>query len=150
MHYEVDDIRMIATAFRHAMDSTDFADTQWLRRFPKDACDITCKLLGMHLHTLGVRGISIISGSDPVCSSGQHQWLRCGEIMIDITAYQFERGNQTPVIITAYSPWHETLAGNVFKQLDDDYYQMLTTDRGFEYVSDMYDRIKSAGAPTNL
>lgn len=83
---ELDWIRVLARRFRAAMDSIDFTDTQWLSRFPVEACDITCKLLGLYLHEHGVRDFAIMRGKRPADEHGSHQWLQLGDVVIDIQA----------------------------------------------------------------
>lgn len=51
--------------YRDAMNETDFSDTQWLRQFPRESCDITSKLFAAFLFESGIRNITIISGNRP-------------------------------------------------------------------------------------
>ena len=135
-------VRDLAERFRTAMESTDFADTKALRHFPKNACDFTSKLLGRFLYENRIRDIAIMSGKSPV-GEGNHEWLRVGELCVDITADQFEEEDQPSVVVAEDSSWHERLTGKEHIVFDDDYYNTILTGHYFPFVRDMYDRIMS-------
>lgn len=136
-----DRICALANRFRTAMDSSDFSDTQWLSRFPKESCDITCKLLGLYFYDHGFRDFAIMRGNRPDEDDGKHQWLQFGDTIVDITADQFDGEDQLPVIVTIDSPWHVVLDGHLFKQFDHNYYHMLTDHDFAKFVRDIYSRI---------
>ena len=123
------------------MDSTDFSDTNWLKRFPKDSCDITSKLLGLYFFDNGLSDFEIMRGTLPGKDSDKHHWLQFGHIDVDITADQFDGENQPAVIIARYSPWHLALDGHTLKQFDHDYYRQLMESDQTQFFRDMYTRI---------
>ena len=73
------------------------------RAFPMGACGDTCLLLGTYLHELGYGRVDYVFGQK---GRQSHAWLEMGDIIIDITADQFEK-DIDPVLITRDKRWHK-------------------------------------------
>jgi hypothetical protein len=78
-----------------------------LPSFPFGWCGAVCDLLEEYLRREGFGTFESICGErhHPYQS---HAWLRQGSLIVDITADQFAGENQSPVIVTCDSPWHDT------------------------------------------
>jgi hypothetical protein len=107
MDDNLDRIRDAATAFRAAIEACKGQLGIAFEEFPRGACGDTALLLARYLHLEGFGDFTYVSGER--VSPGEddfytHAWLRQGDVIIDITADQFE--GQPPVIVTKDSGWH--------------------------------------------
>ena len=97
-------IRNAATRFRSAIEATDFSGYDLnLYKFPKDCCHHAAALLRLYLFDQDLGLFDKAEGQRP--DGRQHVWLRREDILIDITADQFDEG-EAKVIVTRHSPWH--------------------------------------------
>ena len=133
-------LRRLVTQFRLAMESTDFLGTR-LEEFPKEVCDITCRVLGLYLFSHGFINFFIFSGARPDCDDGKHLWLQVEDIIVDITADQFDDSNQPSVVVTRDSAWHAALDGKIYMSFDNDYYQLLVTEDSSRFTREVYDKV---------
>lgn len=85
--------------------------TNWVNptrgSFPLDCCKATSWMLGLVLSkTLGLAGLQYVCGER---GSESHGWLQCGDLLIDLTADQFDDQNRE-VIVTQVndSTWHDS------------------------------------------
>ncbi len=101
---DIDAIRKAATIFRAAIELTDFsAHDSNLRRFPMDCCHHAALLLRLYLFDFGLGLFDKTAGQRP--DGRQHIWLKRRDIVVDITADQFDEA-MAKVIVTQDSPWH--------------------------------------------
>lgn len=101
---DLETIRTVATRFRAAIEATDFGGHDFnLTNFPKDCCHHAAALLRLYLFDQGLGLFDKAEGRRP--DGREHVWVRQNDIVIDITADQFDEG-QAKVIVTRHSPWH--------------------------------------------
>ena len=134
-------IQVLATKFRAVMEDTDFSDTSWLQNFPRNACDITSKLLGVYLFDMNQRGFSMVWAT--IDASRKHVWLENRGLVVDITADQFEFG--IPPVVVEYLPaWHIGLEKFKTTEFDQTYYDINMGTDHKTFVYDMYNRISAS------
>lgn len=91
--------------FRGAVETT-IPRPVGLKDYPLGACGDTCELLADYLRKVGLGDPTFVSGVNR--GTGQtHAWLELGELIIDITADQFD-GVDHPVIVTTDRSWHDS------------------------------------------
>jgi hypothetical protein len=101
-------LKLLATAFRQAIEQSDLRSEEGFREFPRGASSETSLLLSEFLRQHGYAQIDYVegcakSGPQPHAS---HAWLEIGGTIIDITADQFARRPAAPVIVTNDHSWH--------------------------------------------
>lgn len=107
-------LKNIARQMRAAIESIPFDSLPLqMAYFPAGACMDTSILLGAYLVDLGHPGFELISGirgnwEDDTWTS--HAWLARGDLVIDITADQFNDA-PTGVIVKSPSIWHQQFHG---------------------------------------
>ncbi len=108
-----------AAQFRRAIERTDPAKLPiGLRTFPVGACGDATLLLGAHLKSLGFGSFEYVLGRRGEGEDRHsHAWLRQGDILIDITADQFQE-IEAPVIVATTSDWHGTFEVEVPHEAD--------------------------------
>ena len=89
--------------FARPLDRGTGAPTGGRRNFPKDCCHHAAALLRLYLFDQGLGLFDKAEGRRP--DGREHVWVRQNDIVIDITADQFDEG-QAKVIVTRHSPWH--------------------------------------------
>ena len=100
---DLNKVRKIVTQFRNAILACKSVDLPiGLRDFPKGACGDATALLGIHLQKRGCGSLDYVCGNR---HGHSHAWLQKGDIIIDITADQFEDVEET-VIVTRDDHWH--------------------------------------------
>lgn len=109
-----------------------------LAQFPLEACDITCKLLGIYLYEHHIEDIAIFRGNHPSLLHRNHHWLKVGNATVDITADQFVNENQPTVLVLSHSPWHNRLCGTLHKKFDFAYYHLLMTQPYYQFTREMH------------
>jgi len=95
--------------FIESVDSNKWGQDGAFRKFsyfPKNCCVITCHLLARYLiRYCEVRGaVSIVHGAHP--SDGWHFWIGVDDLIIDITADQFDEFYGRQVVVGA-TGWHD-------------------------------------------
>lgn len=100
---DLSEIRRLATEFRKAIERCPrerlpvaFTD------FPRGACGDAAPLLAKFLERNGYSGFAYILG---MRGGGSHAWLSRGNLIVDITADQFEDQSHA-VIVETESNWH--------------------------------------------
>lgn len=125
-----------ATRFRGAMEATPFGEgTGNLTGFPRACCHHACELLRRFLLDRGVGEFQVICGNHPHEQGEKHQWLRKGDVVVDITADQFGRAK---VIVTRNSPWHDSLKGEPLPHTQADHDRLWEGDGFWEGYADTY------------
>ncbi|MEQ8306921.1 MAG: hypothetical protein RIA09_10190 [Hoeflea sp.] len=100
-------LETIVAEFRARLEKNRCDDGLSLQNFPSGACGDASILLAHHLAENGFGTYRYICGRH---GDASHVWLSDGEVIIDITADQFDDFNH-PVFIAAASPWHDALKG---------------------------------------
>ena len=107
---KIDRIRVLAESFRSALEQMRGSlRCLNLERFPRGCCGNASPILGTFLTEHGCGKFDLIEGTRglPEVDFRSHAWLRQGRVIVDITADQFEEVDET-VIVTSYSPWHDS------------------------------------------
>ena len=83
-----------------------------LSRFPIECCSHASSLLLVTFDTIGIDGFLIFKGDRPDGETGNtgHEWIQRDDIVVDITADQFE-DLEKPSVIVGSSDWHFHLNG---------------------------------------
>ena len=110
MDVEIDNLMHLATRFRKAVVAVveENANARLsgfpIDVFPRGACGEASRLLATYLREHGRGEFEYCFGLRPGKS---HAWLRRDELIVDITADQFE-DQDCPVIVTRNQAWHST------------------------------------------
>ena len=115
---DIKKIKNLAEAFRSALESVpkyEFSSSLSFTEFPKGCCDDASLLLAAYFSDNSVTGAKRILGlKDGDQSIETHVWLKIDNILVDITADQFnENGyNLEKVIVTESSKFHDSFKVN--------------------------------------
>jgi hypothetical protein len=107
-------IHINSLIFRSAIEKIKEKLSITFTNFPRGSCGYTTILLGTYLlekklgHFYYTQGDYYKSHNE----WSSHAWLQQGDLIVDITADQFEEINQK-VIVTKISGWHQNLNGNI-------------------------------------
>ena len=104
-------IKDFVQKFRRAIQQGKHYLPQWFKCFPQGCCGDATAMLGSYLNDKGFGCFLFISGElflneDGVPQYKSHAWLKQKELIIDITASQFDAVLQD-VIVTDNSEWHK-------------------------------------------
>jgi len=115
-----DRIRELAVRFREAILKCDRTELPLsLADFPIESCSDASMLLGTYFKDNGIDGFILIKGKRGEGSSLEtHYWLEHGDLIIDITADQFEDINEGIVISENNSEWYRTFDKSVLQEAD--------------------------------
>jgi hypothetical protein len=105
-------LKLLATAFRRAIEESDLRSEEGFREFPRGACGDASLLLSEFLRGHGFTQIDYVEGwarTGPQ-AHGSHTWLEIGGTIVDITADQFPRRPAPPIIVTSDRSWHAHFA----------------------------------------
>lgn len=110
-----------------------------MSEYPRGACSDASMLLGAFLADCGFIDFDYVSGhrgnmEDNSWSS--HAWLQAGEMVIDITAGQFEDAPEQ-VIVALPSSWHQQ-----FEVVQREQYDFRSFSKS-PYLIELYSRIKT-------
>ena len=95
-----------ASSVRHAIETTDLSGRGGnLADFPQRCCHHATKLLAAHLWQSGWTGLKVATGRRNGDAHSEHVWLQAGDVIVDITADQFDEG-LGPVVVARCSEWH--------------------------------------------
>lgn len=120
-----DELQNIANNVRAACESLRDSGDEYFEGFPRDRCNLACRILGMYLFEQGLSGIIQHVGG---VSDARHCWIEAAGIVIDITADQFDDLPRSAVIVTAESAWHRSLADRkIYAVYDAELYEELST-----------------------
>lgn len=100
MQHEINEtasrIRKVLEKNRDNTSDINFTD------FPRGACGVTSELLGRYFRDfMNMEAYYVEASRDDDCT---HAWVTIENLIIDITADQFD---QEPVIVSYNSPWHD-------------------------------------------
>lgn len=106
---ELERVRALATAFRGALERCDRSRLGiTFSSFPRGSCGDAALLLGRFLKDHNAGPVVYILGERGEGDSWRsHAWLHVGNIIVDITADQFDDMAER-VIVTRSSHWHQT------------------------------------------
>ena len=106
---KIDEIQLYAEKFRFAIEQCDKKILPvTFRSFPKGSCGDTCLILAKYLDDSALGVFNYILGR--IYKDNQnyytHAWLKQSQVIVDITADQFNNVQQK-VIVTTNSNWHK-------------------------------------------
>ena len=110
MDFEIKNLICLATRFRNALVAVveDHVKARIrgfpIDAFPRGACGDAARLLATYLREQECGTFDYCFGQR---RGKSHAWLWRGELVVDITADQFE-DQDSPVIVTRNSIWHST------------------------------------------
>ncbi len=101
-------IESLAAAFRRAIEESAIRSDVAFRAFPRGACGDASLLLSEFLRQHGFDNIDYVCGWDHSVPEHprSHAWLEVGEIIVDITADQFDDLAAPPVLVTTGRKLH--------------------------------------------
>ena len=105
----VEKIRKLAAQIRNAiakMGYDEFADSDFLLRYPRGCCGDASNLLAKFLRDNDIE-CEYVWG---MMGQQSHAWLECGDLIIDITADQFTEIKEK-ILITTDKSWHKKFEG---------------------------------------
>lgn len=115
-----------------------------LETFPKTCCSITSYILGTLLWERGCHNLFLVNSTGLLEDYGTvgHHWIEISNLIVDITADQFEGEDSSPVIVSEQSDLHEKLRKYKFskQKIESDY---LISDNGCFGLKDVYIQIKA-------
>jgi hypothetical protein len=108
----IERIQQLAEQFRQAKSDFSWCVQFAVSEFPLGCCDDTSTLLGEYLHQQGVTGFESICGTKHhgLRPGRSHVWLQRDDLVVDITADQFNDEIQEPlaaVVVMQSSQWHQ-------------------------------------------
>ncbi|MGG0793795.1 hypothetical protein ABE137_07285 [Brevibacillus laterosporus] len=101
----IDQIREYAVIFRKAIQSmpmSEFPKSLYFDRFPIGCCGDSSKLFSKFLSSKGIKAYYVWGIRDDEYS---HAWLEYDDIIIDLTADQFDEVHEE-VVVTKNRDWH--------------------------------------------
>lgn len=103
----IEEIRNISAAVRDAISESPTLRPQFWPGFPGGACSDASLVLGAILDDAGHSGFECAWGEivKPDGTRPSHGWLQRGDLIVDITADQFDEVSE-PVIVSTDSAWH--------------------------------------------
>lgn len=103
----IKEIDFEARRFRRALEKADkLALPDGLRNFPCGACGDASLILAKYLASRNLGPFEYVSGETRAAGFQTHAWLEKGELIIDITADQFDEFTE-PVTITTGRSFHD-------------------------------------------
>lgn len=133
-------IRELAIRFREAILKCDRTELPLsLADFPAGSCSDASILLGTYFKDNGINGFILIRGERGEGSSLEtHYWLEKGDMLVDITADQFEDMDEEIVITKTNSEWHRTFDKSVVHEAD---YRVIAAGDVRAHLEAVYDYI---------
>jgi hypothetical protein len=118
---EIAQIHLIASKVRTLLEAYPLEKRPiGMQTFPQGACGDSSLILGSILYEMGFTSIKYICGtrgSHDDSTWRTHAWIRLDDLVIDITADQFEDVSD-PVIVTKNSLWHNQFEIDDFNNRD--------------------------------
>lgn len=110
-----------------------------LADFPTGSCADASILLGSYLKDNGIDGFVLIKGRRGEGASLEtHYWLEKGDMLIDITADQFEDIKEKVVITKTDSRWHASFDKSVRHEAD---YRVISAEDVRAHLEAVYDYV---------
>ena len=135
-------IRLQTEIFRTAIEACESEELPVsLQDFPRGSCSDASLLLARYLQSQGVWPLIYVSGQTNADERHQiqtHAWLEIDDIIIDITADQFDDVTQS-VIVTRDRSWYQRF--NVQRKEEADYYRWCGP--GIDELPDAFELICS-------
>ncbi|MGO7035420.1 hypothetical protein [Rhizobium ruizarguesonis] len=103
----MEELKALATDFRTRLEEYRNDHGLTLQSFPEGACGDASILLAHHLTQYGFGPFRYMCGRR---DDATHAWLTDGELIIDITADQFDDFD-LPVFVSSTSSWHDASDG---------------------------------------
>ncbi|EJC76943.1 hypothetical protein Rleg10DRAFT_5635 [Rhizobium leguminosarum bv. trifolii WSM2012] len=103
----MDQLIALVTEFRARLERYQNDHGLSLQSFPAGACGDSSLLLAHHLSLHGFGPFRYVCGRR---GDASHVWLSAGNLIIDITADQFDDFHD-PAFVSTVSPWHQALHG---------------------------------------
>ncbi|MGF1689690.1 hypothetical protein [Photobacterium kagoshimensis] len=112
----MDNLEQLATEFRDAIDRLIASDTSistygFKARFPHGQCLNSSQMLATYLKDKGIEDVSVISGT--IGNMGSHAWVTVKDVIVDITADQFEDYIYPKVFVAAESNLHSSYSSEL-------------------------------------
>ncbi len=139
-----DKIRELARRFREAILKCDRTELPLsLADFPTGGCADASMLLGTYFKDNGIDGFILIKGKRGDGTSLEtHYWLEKDNIVVDISADQFEGINEEVVVITQTdSVWYRTFEKSIVQEAD---YRLIAATDVRAHLEAVYDFILEA------
>jgi hypothetical protein len=138
-----DRIREMAVRFREAIQKCDMSELPIsLANFPTGSCADASMLFGTYLKENGITGFILIKGKRGEGNSLEtHYWLEKGDILVDITADQFEDINEEIIIADTNYRWYGAFEKEVRKEAD---YRLIAVKDVREHLEAVYDYVLEA------
>ena len=111
-----------ARKFRRAIQKGRSNLPEWFKDFPKGCCGDATAMLGSYLKENGFGSFLFISSEffltkEGVPQNPSHAWLNRGELIVDITASQFD-DELEDVIVSDNSEWHKKWEQTVLREAE--------------------------------
>lgn len=107
--YDIDKIKKLSCELRNAitkMSADEFPNSEFLLDYPRGCCGDASNLLAKYFRDNGIE-CEYVWG---MCGQQSHAWLECDNLIVDITADQFDEIKEE-ILITAYKSWHRKFKG---------------------------------------
>lgn len=113
-------IRELAKRFREAIRKCDKTELPLsLADFPTGSCADASILLGTYLKDNGIEGFTLIKGKRGKGNSLEtHYWLEKSNMIVDITADQFEDVRKGIVITETNCQWYDAFDKSIHQEAD--------------------------------
>ncbi len=133
-------IKELAVRFRETILKCDTLELPLsLADFPTGSCADASMLLGTYFKDNSINGFILIKGKRGEGSSLEtHHWLEKDDMVVDITADQFEDINEEIIITNINSNWHDTFDKEILQEAD---YRMIDARDVKEHLEAVYDYI---------
>ncbi len=116
-------LEQLAAEFRGAIEKLIASDTSistygFKARFPHGQCLNSSQMLATYLKGKGIEDVSVISGT--IENTDSHAWVTVKDVIVDITADQFEDHAYPKVFVAAKSNLHSTYSSEpaMFQDMD--------------------------------
>ncbi|MBS3906642.1 MAG: hypothetical protein KGZ49_06360 [Syntrophaceae bacterium] len=138
-----DRIRELAERFREAIQKCDRTELPLsLADYPTGSCSDASMLLGTYFKDNGIDGFILIKGKRGEGNSLEtHYWLEKGDMLVDITADQFQDINEKIVITETSSAWYGTFDRFVLQEAD---HRMIAASDVRAHLEAVYDYVLEA------
>ena len=138
-----DRVRELAVRFRKAILKCVRTELPLsLADFPTGSCADASMLLGTYFKDNGINGFILIKGKRGEGNSLEtHYWLEKGDILVDITADQFEDTNEEVVITETDSRRYGTFDKSILQEAD---YRMIAARDVRAHLEAVYDYVQEA------
>lgn len=116
-------LEQLAVEFRDGIERLIASDTMistygFKARFPYGQCLNSSQMLATYLKEKGIQEVSVISGT--IGNTESHAWVTVKDVIVDITADQFEEYTYPKVFVAVQSPLHSSYSSELAKFQDMD------------------------------